>query len=95
MAADSIDGGKVLAAGTALENAAYLISQLTDDLEKDLMVLPADDRWLLDGFTNETIEDARSAIADLIEIRSRVRGGFTPEELDLLAAVDEKAAADA
>ena len=87
MAANSIDGGKLLAAGTALDNAAQLIQELTEDLEKDLVGLPKDDRWILEGFTTEAIDNARYAITDLIEIRERLTGGLMPAELDLRAAV--------
>lgn len=91
MAANSIDGGKLLAAGTALDNAGRLIQELTEDLEKDLFGLAKDDRWLLDGFTAEAVDNARYALADLIELRERLHGGLMPGEIELRDAVDYRA----
>lgn len=81
----------------ALGDAAYklgLASCALDELQMDARLTDegingtdAATRWLLQGWTADLLLDATTITRYVLEIRGRVFGGATAEELELLEAV--------
>lgn len=96
MAADDRLTGELLAASVALENVARVVSELHDSLQGvELYKLEKDRRWLIHGFMEDALDDAREVLCDLLTVRSELDGCLTLEEWGLRDALLGPLKADA